>query len=149
MLNGELILSIPHSSFSIRTPLRRVVDSRLLVARLLTKNLSLVEGGLFGLFDFKRQFFAHHSEFCRGFDAEAHRSSRDFHHGDGDLVANENSLADFSRDDQHVGDLHLARRGGLAWPAYGPPHATNGSGAGRGLQAFGGDNPPIRRQRGL
>ena len=61
---------------------------------------------------------------------------------------NENTLADFSRDDQHVGDLHLARRG-LARPAYGPPHATNGSGVGRGLQAFGGDNPPIRRQRGL
>ena len=46
--------------------------------------------------------------------------------------------------------VHLRRPEiGILRPAYGPPHATNGSGVGRGLQAFGGDNPPIRRQRGL
>ena len=31
------------------------------------------------------------------------RAARNFHHGDGDLVANENPLADFARDDEHVG----------------------------------------------
>ena len=46
--------------------------------------------------ELRREFFANDGQFGRRVDANSHAAVADFYDGDGDLIANENSLADFS-----------------------------------------------------
>ena len=51
---------------------------------------------LLGALQLVGQFFAHDGQLGRGFDADPHAAVADLDHGHGDLVADENPLADFS-----------------------------------------------------
>jgi hypothetical protein len=98
-----------------------------------------------GLANLNRQFFAHDGHFRRGVDAEADGSAGEFHHRDGDFVANEDAFADFSRYYQHrkisLSPGDPAPRGAPGRLAY----LRNGSGPLARMQAFCRDNLGFRR----
>jgi hypothetical protein len=88
-----------------------------------------------GLADFEGKLLAHHGQLGRRFNAETHRPAGNFDDGDGDLIADKNPLANFSRNDQH-GWISVPGPTAIKPQTLSLAPWRNGSGGDSSLQAF-------------